>query len=269
MSPQNKSTIYFTYKGIVWKLLADPESSLLILESRDEETRQVNFAAIDLETQQQLWNSLSLKESWWAGLEEVKYGYVVLHGYKDIQNPEHQGIYVFDARTGKPVWENSEFAFFSLDEGGLIAYDPLSPERVYKRFNMKSGVLEQELTESDIVLQWNKRQSDSKFLQNPSHYTVESTYFEKIANFIKVFTGLKPETALDYLEYNSKIMVSFYSKVGEKMVNYLLVVDEEGEILYNETIGAELNGIGLDSFFLFKEQLIFVKNKKELVILGV
>jgi hypothetical protein len=269
LSRQNKSTIYFTYKGIVWKLLADTKSSLLVVESRDEETRKVNFAAIDLETRKQLWDSLAIKETWWAGLEEVNYGYVVLHGYKDIQNPEHQGIYVFDARTGKPVWENAAYTFFSLDEEGLIAYDPLSPERVYKRFNSRNGAIEQELTESEIADQWNKDSNTSSLLQNPSHYTLENSYFEKISNFIEAFTELKPEMALDYLEHNSKIIVSFYSKVGEKMVNYLLVVNEEGDVLYNEAIGAELNGIGLDSFFMFKEQLIFVKNKKELVILGV
>jgi hypothetical protein len=269
LSPQNKSTIYFTYKGIVWKLLADPESALLFVETRDEASRKADFAAIDLSTQKQLWNSLSVKESWWVGLEEAKNGYVILHGYKDIQNPEHMGVFVFDGKTGTSIWENSTYTFVSLNENQLLAYDPSSSEKVFKRFSIADGKELETLSETEFGVVSDDIKKQVTVIQNPLHYTIENMYFDKIAKFVEAYSGLQPETALDYLEYKNKIIVSFYSKVGEKMVNYLLVVNEEGEILYNESIGSELNGIGLDSFFLFKELLIFVKNKKELVILGV
>jgi hypothetical protein len=71
---------------------------------------------------------------------------------------------------------------------------------------------------------------------------------------------------VDYLEHKSKIIVSFYSTEAEKLVNYILVTDEEGQILFQDTIAEGLSTVALESFFLWKDQLIFIKNRKELVI---
>jgi hypothetical protein len=43
-------------------------------------------------------------------------------------------------------------------------------------------------------------------------------------------------------------------------------MDEEGEVKYKECIGKNLKGIALDTFFIFGDLLVFVKDKKELII---
>jgi hypothetical protein len=266
LSPQNKSVFYFPFKGLVWKLLVDQQSSLLVVELREEETRQVNFTSIDLESKKILWQDLQNKEKWWTGLDAVKNGIMVLHGYRDVQNPEHQGIYVFNSKTGKYLWENKDLTFVLLEEKRLVAYDPKQQERTYHLLDLKKGNTLGYLGEMELKAELAAIREDKSYLLNSNHYNTENKYFNKIAGFVASISDKKPEGPLDYLEYKGKILVSFYTKEGEKLVNYLLVVNEEGEILLLDQIGSEISGIGLDTFFLFKDLLIFIKNKKELVI---
>lgn len=266
MAPQNKSLFSFEYKGLAWKLLIDPSSSVLVTEWRDEESREADFSAIDLVQKKELWSGLERKEKWWTGLEEAKNGWVLLHGYKDLQNPEHKGISVYEIKSGKLVWTNEDYSFLSLEEEHLVVYIPEDKARLYKKLRLKDGALIGEMSEMELVYHLEEKAETSTGILNSNHYTAENRYFEKISGFIEAFTGKRASEAVDYLEFNEKIIVSFYVKEGEKLVNYLLVVNGLGEILYQETIGAEISGIGLETFFLYKDLLIFVKNKKELLI---
>lgn len=267
MSSQTNPVFYFPFKRLVWKLLIDESSSVLVAELRDEENREVNFAAIDLIHKKLSWSSLPIKEKWWLGLEALQNGLVLLHGYKDIQNPEHQGLYMFDVQAGKPLWEKSVYTFVRFWEGSVLVYDPQIPDRQYMKLSPKEGNIVGEMNEEEVLQMLSKKPREERFnIANSHHYTPENKYFEKISGFIEAFTGKKPEGALDYLEYQRKIIASFYLKEGEKTVNYLLVVNEDGRVMYLEQIGSEVKGIGLDTFFLYKDLLIFVKNKEELVI---
>lgn len=268
MPSQNKSPFYFPFKGLVWKLMIDHHSSVLAVEWRDDDHREVNFSAIDLGSKKVLWDRLPVKEEWWSGLEEARYGKIILHGYKDKQNPEHQGIIVFDIQSGKYLWQNETLTFFALEEKYLLAYDPSLPERTYLKLDPANGNFLGELSEDELVKQFTQSGEETSFILNSTHYPEENKHLEKISAFIEAFAGKTASGGVDYLEYNQQIIVSFYVKEGEKLVNYLLVVSGEGEILLQEQMGTGIKGIGLDTFFLYKDLLIYVKNKKELVIFG-
>ena len=70
---------------------------------------------------------------------------------------------------------------------------------------------------------------------------------------------------VEYVEYGSLIVISAFA--GEQnLANYLFVFNSAGELLLKETLGEQLKGIALDTFFILSGFLIFVKNKSELVI---
>jgi len=75
--------------------------------------------------------------------------------------------------------------------------------------------------------------------------------------------NLLPVIALEYLEHDSIIFISFYIEEGE-LANYLLIISAGGEVLMKEKLDEHLKGIGIDTFFLLSGCVIFVKNKVEL-----
>jgi hypothetical protein len=148
----------------------------------------------------------------------------------------------------------------------IIAYDPEESERTYSQLDLNNGNILGYIGESELSIELAGKKEENFYLRNSSHYNTENKFLGKIAGFVFALSNKQPEGPMDYLEYKGKIIVSFYTKEGEKLVNYLLVVNEEGNILLLDQIGTEISGIGLDTFFLYKDLLIFIKNKKELVI---
>jgi hypothetical protein len=263
VSQQNNSVISFPFKGILWKLSLDAPEKVLVLELRDEEERSVHFAGIDIKNKVLLWESQTIGETWWMGLEEAGGSKVYLHKYKDPQNPQHEGIIVLDIRTGKEIWQDAKRTFLALSEGFVIASEGEDEAKKYFKLEAKTGKAVQEL---DTKALFKARQKPSEGLQNSFHFSAESAHFSKIAGFVKQILNVEPVAGLDYLEYGEQVVISFYLYSKDGLENYLLVIDEEGAVKYKECIGTHLKGIALDTFFIFGDLLIFVKGKKELVI---
>ena len=62
---------------------------------------------------------------------------------------------------------------------------------------------------------------------------------------------------------NGLILMSVFVKEDE-LANFLYGFSSDGELIFKETLGENLKGVGLDTFFIYSDHLIFVKNKKEL-----
>jgi hypothetical protein len=265
VTQQNNSAISFPFKGIIWKLSLDASENLLVLEVRNEEDRSVNFSGLDVKNKMLLWQSASPENSWWMGLESAGDGKVYLHKYKDPQNPIHEGITVLDGKTGKEIWQDPKKTFLALSDGFVIASEGEDEDKKYLKLESKTGKAVQELdTKALFKARSNQKQNES--LKNSFHFSAESPHFSKIAGFVKQITNMEPVTGMDYLEYEEQVVISFYLYAKEGLENYLLVIDEEGNIRFKECLGTHLKGIALDTFFVFGDLLIFVKEKKEIVI---
>jgi hypothetical protein len=266
VAQQNKSIISFPFKGIIWKLSLDISEKLLVLELRNEEDRSVNFAGVDLIKKSLVWQDVKVETSWWTGLEEAAEGRVYLHNYKDPQNPEHEGIIVLNGRNGKEIWRDSGKTFLALSEGYIVASEGNDDNRKYYKLDSKTGKPAGELDTKGLFKARSTKARQSENLLNSFHFSFENAHFSKIAGFVKQIMDAEPVQALDYLEYGEQVIISFYLYTPEGLMNYLLVIDEEGAVKYKECIGTRLKGIAMDTFFIFEDLLIFVKEKKELVI---
>jgi hypothetical protein len=242
------------------------DGNMLVLELRDESTRKVFFAGIDLRVRKMVWEQKTLPEKWWLGLFDTVRDKVVLHGYKDFQNPEHLGIYVLDIRTGKLLWKNETMAALYAAEDRIMARNPAN-SHVYRIMNATDGKQLKEFEEQ----YWKEEslelvQKSSELVKNSHRYSPENNYYQKLAAFVHTLTGFISEHTIEYLEHKDKIITSFYFKKEENLVNYLLICDHEGNLKYSSPLGENLKGIAEDSFFLIGDQLIFIKNRKELII---
>lgn len=97
----------------------------------------------------------------------------------------------------------------------------------------------------------------------PFQYLDGDPDFETVKNFIQTKGKAIPRLGAEYIEHEGFIFISYYR--GDALTNNLAIFNEVGDCVYEETIGTNLKGIGLNTFFIASGYLFFVKNKIELV----
>lgn len=258
---QNKSFNSFILKGVIWKISVHNTKPLLILETRDAERRKTTFFAIDIEKQEIKWEKHQLQNSWWLGLEIIVGDKVFLHSYEDIQSPLHKGIMALDIITGKELWSNQELVYAGLNRQNLVMKFSGDEHSKFLEVDPQNGAILITIDQPIFTVQ-----EHNHLVINPTHLVEGSTHFSRILDFIQQSTGKMGVLAIDYLEYNEHIILAFYIKEDDMLSNYLMLVNEAGKLLFCEAIEVNLKGVGKDTFFVFHNKIVFIRNKSELFI---
>ncbi|MDI9865112.1 hypothetical protein QM480_12300 [Flectobacillus sp. DC10W] len=124
------------------------------------------------------------------------------------------------------------------------------------------NILTGELTEYIPQVPDNFSSQTYRYLQ-PVHYTEQNEHFPAIHRFLYRLLNVDIQKGVDYLEYKDKIIISYYLYQENKLWNYLLVVNNRKEVLLNELL-TESEGLGLGTFTVKPEILLYVKNKSQL-----
>ena len=99
---------------------------------------------------------------------------------------------------------------------------------------------------------------------SPTHYPEDSSHFPTIYKFLYRLLNIDAVKAVDYLEISNKIIISYYIYRDKSFLNFLLVANRRREILLNDLI-AETEGIGIDTFTVKSDTLLYVKNQTQFV----
>ena len=234
-----------------------PQKDILIIEVRDDTKFQVQFSALDFQTDQFLWKDVTLKENWWIGLTAANENTVLFHTYVNKGNPDHKNLLAIDIFDGNFRWEVEEFSFFDWDDSEIVGH-LTRDELVQATINIKSGGLVEKV--------WSTKSTVEKSdLVRPVRYFEGTTYFETVKEFIQKRTDYQPTKAVEYLEWKDWIMVSLYIEKDGSLANYLLALGKDGEVLLEVKLGEKLTGLGTDTFFMLSGCLFLIKNKTELV----
>lgn len=100
---------------------------------------------------------------------------------------------------------------------------------------------------------------------HPFLYLDGEPEFETVKNFLNSQRKEAPMLGAEYMEYAGQIIISYYVGAPAQFKNLLTIFNQRGERLYEEEIGTNLKGIGINTFFITSGSLFFVKNKTELV----
>jgi hypothetical protein len=246
----------------------DHENGLLVLEIRDANTRQVSFAAVDLgktnaASQALLWKDFQPERSWWLSLVGVCKGILLLHRYADSQKPEAKGILAVDVRSGRVLWQLPDWAFLGVDGSVVILHQQGADQLpVYQRMDLRNGT---SLAITDLLAAPNPLPV-SPDIQYPVHYSEQSPYFQTIARFLHQKLEVQPIKAFDYAEFRGLIVVSYYlCEPHSPLLNKVVVLNNQASVVLHEAMATNLNGVGMDTFLIRNGNLIFVREKKELV----
>lgn len=238
------------FQGKIWQTAFGENTA--VLEIRDENTRQVSFSALDLQSGNILWQDLRPEKSWWLALVDVFGNYLVLHKYSSQQKPEPMGLLVLNVKSGEILKKIDGWIFFNCQENILMIYQldennlPIYQEIILEKLGI------------DLVT--------VKIAQNssPTHYPEDSPHFPAIFNFLYRLIHIEAQKGVDYLEIGNKIVISYYIYSNKLFQNYLLVVTHDRQILLNDLI-ATTEGIGIDTFTLQSDTLLYVKNENYFV----
>lgn len=245
----------YAFEGVIWNTLADEGGKRLFLEVRSVSEKKVSFSALNLQNNEWLWRDVSLEEPWWVGLAAVAGDRLLFTLYTDANNPDKKSLLAYDVLNMEIAWWFNGFSLSAASQRYIKGVDSRFPGRqiVLDAFDGKPvpGV------DFDLAV------SQNFPVIRPFQYEEGSPYFGTVKDFLQRF-GVLPVITLEYLETGSLIAVSFFLK-EPGLANYLYVFDTGGEVRLKEKLGENLKGVGLDTFFIFSDHLIFVKNKQELI----
>jgi len=103
----------------------------------------------------------------------------------------------------------------------------------------------------------------------PFQYLEGEEDFNTVKLFVENKLSVHPVFGIEYVEYADFIFISYYLGGSGMFANRLACFTKAGNLSWQDEIGMNLKGIGLNTFFLVPDHLFFVKNKTELVTFGI
>lgn len=244
-----------TFQGVIWNMLADGDNQRLFLEVRDPSERTVAFSALNLQNNQWLWKDIRLEEPWWISLRAISGDILLLTVYTDAGNPEKKSVVAYDVVKNHIAWWQNGFSLTSVNRLYVRGVDARFPEKE-SILDIFTGKVVQHV-EFDLA------DSQNFPVIRPFQYEEGTAHFSTVKDFLDSRLGILPVATIEYLEYESLIIVSVFVD-EEGLANYLFGLSASGDVIFREKLGENLKGVGLDTFFIFSGHLIFVKNKNEL-----
>lgn len=249
------------FDGLIFKILADDVLSLLALEIRHTQTKEVSFAVVDYEKKRLVFEGLGLEESWWVGMVAFHQGKLFFHSFADKQYPEPQGIIVANVIEQSIIWEKKG-----------VYLEQISPQGVHISWIGESGKKPEILdiqtgnTLDGFQLADKIKDGKSNNLVFPFQYVEKTPDFETVALFLNQKLAINIIQQLDYLEVNQHIIISYLVESDKKISQFLLILSQNGEILFHQLLDNQVKGIQTEVFFVVNDFLISIANRKNLLI---
>lgn len=236
----------------IWKIIPDSDKNLLLIESRDGNTQTCHFKWIDLATKIESSTISGPDSAWWMSLAGFCYPYILFEEFMDEQDPSKKNLVVYDAGKEKIVLTKDRVEYHGIDSENIYIN-----ENGYITSIKKDGLEEKKLLENPVLTYNSPVVYPDQFLENDEYFALPADYLRKTEN-------LDPVKAIDYLEHKNYICISYYLTEKNFLVNFLLVLNKKGEILFKKKLDTGLRGIGSDTFCIINDQLLFITNKSEL-----
>lgn len=253
----------YSFNGKIWNIISHPEKELLLLEVREDDKFQVNFNLLDTSSGEFLFKGLNFEENWWIGASFVTDDIILFYTFPDQDNPDVKHVFAYDFHQKEILWKKErkniieaadEVLLMDADSGDMTRFDLRTGEALV--VSEHAGKVE-----NDTGLK------ENKMLKKAFHYREGNEYFDTVRQFLVASANLNIVKGVDYYEDDHIMVMSFYYlNKNNKLANDLLVVDLEGNHLLYERLGNDLSGISDDTFFIYSNKLIFVKDNADFLI---
>jgi hypothetical protein len=245
--------IHQQFTGQIWKLAIDESAGLLFAEIRDDESRTVSFAGFNLYTGDTNFKELTLPEAWLTGLSGSFNGTLFLNGYQSAQSPAHKGITAVSGATGRVLWANYLDAIHFISPNGPIAYNTqLLPQRFFLMDAETGKSIRPFDAVADIPADQDIRVPDIMG-HIPAGFEIPEG---------NILTG-----NVHFMEHNSFRIVSLHLLDGG-ILKQILLISNNGMMIYHDLLNEFIQKLQPESFILYQNKLIYIKNKTALKVLN-
>lgn len=237
-----------TFPSKVWNLLCHPQRDILFIETRQEAGMNVVYSALDMKDNNFLWKEIAITANWWSGMVAANDNLLYLHEYPDGRNPDPSRLLAYDTDNQKIAWQKPDVRLDACGVQALVVFTKEGRNYLDKYSGEKIKIQEELTTIPGPVVY-------------PQSYTEGGKYHATISAFLASRKGQEVKGHLEYLEYKSHVFISYYISVNERLANFLLVMNENGEEVLFETLASDFIALGWNTFFVCREKLIFIQNK--------
>ncbi len=265
-----KKKIKFSDTNQVWRIKIT-DTDKIFIETRDTEKMKAYYHTFELSTGKRIFSGYQMDEPFWLGIEAIKGDIVFFHRYAKPDMPGHRGVFAFDINTQKILWEDNDYAFLFIKEDLIYVYKEGFEGRYFYTLNIKSGDIVEELGQDSNKI--NALRDEAESSVDYSNYDFPESYyplgFENIDNIISKETeGIEIASSVDYVHQNDLFIFNYHQVVSRtELINKLKAFDlSNGKEIFSEVLNQSANAYAPDSFFLYKNLAIMIKEKKEVLV---
>lgn len=260
----------YSTKDLIWRIDFSPGN--IIGECRSQVNKTTYYFCLDAQSGQPVWQDYRCDESWWIGIETVYEGYLIIHGYRRPDMPEHKGIRLVSLATGKQAWYNDELTYWFAANDSIYAYKYLFENRVGYKLDLKTGSIIEEYIQNLETLHELYR----KVLEQKNEYDLHITTPElfdptqnglSLKNVIDEITGKEALAGwIEYVVKSEMLIISYYTQNRNGLINIIAIYDLKNKIvLYKSTVADNIQAPSPDTFFIVDDYLYFIKDSNTII----
>lgn len=253
---QLESNFSYAFAGKVWNLMLTEDGEHLLFEIRDDQAYKTSYFMLNLLDFHFNLNEVIFEEDWWIGVTYATNRLVLFHTFENQDNPDNKSYFAFDVEQSKVLWQKNGLNI--TDVNAAIALNINSSNQEKEFINLNSG---EKTPPSEF-----KPSIQNKKLDPTFHYPEGSDYFTTVSKFLAPLLNIHIVGGVNYFQSKKRIIISYYVKQQEGLLNALIVLNKKKEILLQQTLGKGLSGISDNTFFIYDDNLIFVKEKHHFFI---
>jgi len=267
-----KKIYRFDNKRQIWRIIPS-SSDKLIIEERELEKKQAYFHCLVLDSGKKIFNNLQFEEKFWIGIETVWGDIIFFHKFAKPDMPKHRGIFAFDIRSQKTLWENPELIFQFIFNDKLYGFKEKFEGRNYCSINPSNGEMLEEIGEDYDLIKNLKKVSlieeGSRGYLFPEVFETDYITDNRANDLIKSLSNnFVISGKIDYILQNKLLLVSFHEVNSKGNFNNLFkAVDlSTGKYILEEIINQETSLYLTDSFFVKDDFLLLLFGKTRLEV---
>ncbi|MBU0694993.1 MAG: DUF4905 domain-containing protein [Bacteroidetes bacterium] len=228
--------------GIIWKIEVDDELGIMVWETRYPDKR-LSFSAYDFINQKFLVNDAKLKDEFSISLSFTLKGLIFFQVQESENLPTFKGIIAFNLYTQKIQWENYSITIQQQAKEGILVFNPKIFPRNFELLNQENGqfirkinlkdfstlgVIHRDILLPEVILK--EFENSSINLLNHKGLTIKSQL----------------ETHDDILKNSISIL-------------------EGHQLIFKDYLNSNIQKLAFDTFFVWQDRLVYIKNKSEIV----
>ena len=269
-----KKKFKFSDSSQIWRIKIT-DTDKLFVETRDTEKMKAYFHSYDLFSGKKIFSEHQMSEKFWLGIEAIKDDIVFFHRYAKPDMPGHRGIIAFDINSQKVLWENETYAFLFLKDELIYVYQERFEGRGFYTLNIGDGEVIEEL--GDIPDEINVLRDEAERSVDYSSYVFPEKYFgtssdEEVDLIISnEINNIKITGEVEFINSNGLLLFNYHQAGTERdYINKFKAFDlRKGKEILSDVLNKSANAFAPDSFFIYKNLIILLKEKKEIIILEI